>query len=556
MKQESSPLAEKKILNSNVISFNKISHQSRLFLDYQADAQNLDKFYPEKQTDVKVFAEKVLANYKIERRLLCDVLTETNKEIGASEATLKNIELLRQADAVAIVTGQQAGLFSGALYTVYKALTAVKIAGDLRGQNIKAVPVFWIAEEDHDFDEIKKTFVLDKKTNLTKIENTPENYKENSPVGFIELDETINGTIGSLLENLPHTEFTASVKNLLSQTYKPGKTFAAAFAKIMAKIFAEYGIVFLSPLDEKLKKLCAPIFVEAIDKTDEIVSALRNRNSELENENYQPQVLVAANSFPFFFQNENGQRLSVKRDSESLKFKVQNSKIEFSKTELLKTAASEPQKLSPNALMRPVVQDYLLPTLLYVGGAAEIAYFAQNSVIYKTLNRPVTPIRHRASLTVVRRSHARTLKKYELPFSVLFESVGEIYKKAAEEKLNPETARIFDEVEGKINEQLNRLDKSLVETDLTLGASLAMRRKKIVWHIAALRKKFHRAEIEKDGIIQRQIENLFTELMPNKALQERTLNVTTFINLYGMNFIDWIYQEIKIDERGHQILYL
>ena len=556
MNQESACLSEVNLLRQETISFSEIPHQSRLFLDFQADSPNLNEFYPEKRTDLSDFAEKVLVNYKTDRRELCDVLEESNKSFGAGEKTFENIKFLREKDCVTIVTGQQSGLFSGELYTIYKALSAVKLAKDLRRQNIKAVPVFWIAEEDHDFDEVKKTFVLDRQGKLAKFENTPEKHIENSPVGLVKLDDTIEKTIEDLFESLSHTEFSDETRRILSETYKSGETYSTAFAKFLAEIFSSYGLIFLSPLNENFKKLCAPIFTEAVEKSEEINLALLEKNKELEMKNYQAQVLVAENSFPFFFQDESGKRRALRRDVENSKFKIQNSKREFDKTELIEIACNMPQNLSPNALLRPVMQDYLLPTLVYFGGAAEIAYFAQNSAIYEILNRPATPIRHRASFTVVQRKHHRTLEKYELEFAELFAGKDEISARIVEKFISNKTAETFADVEEIINAQLHRLDKSLSEIESTLSENLANRRKKIIWHIAALRKKYHLAEIQKNEIVRRRFENLFVALLPNNALQERTLNVITFLNLFGTNFIDWIYEAIETDEKGHQILYL
>jgi bacillithiol synthase len=538
------------------ISFDKIPHQSALFLDFQADAPNIKQFYAEKQTPLNDFAEKVLANYKIDRNALCDALLERNKSFGADAKTLENIELLREKDCVAVVTGQQAGLFSGALYTIYKALSAVRLCEDLKRQNVKAVPVFWIAEEDHDFDEVKKTFVLDKEGRLAEIENAPENYAANSAVGSVVLDETIEETRKELLSRLVQTEFTAEVENLLSESYRTGETFSAAFAKFLAKIFAGYGLIFLSPLDEKLKNLCAPIFAEAVEKSDEIVTRLLERNVELKEKNYAAQVLVEENSFPFFLFDENGERHALRRDAAYSKLKIKDSKIDFDKAGLKKIAEISPQKLSPNALLRPVVQDYLLPTLTYFGGAAEIAYFAQNAVIYQILNRPQTPIRHRASLTIIEAKHRRTLEKYALEFADLFDGKEQILSKVVEKFLNNKTAREFAEVEEIINTQLNRLDRHLLESEPTLADNLANRRRKILWHIGALRKKYHRAEIFKNEVVNRRIETLFTALLPHNALQERTLNAAVFLNLYGANFVKWVYNAIDTDEKGHQVLYL
>jgi bacillithiol biosynthesis cysteine-adding enzyme BshC len=556
MNRETVSAFPKNSLKLETISFSLIPGQSKLFLDFQANSTKVGKFYPEKQTSLKDFAKKVLSEYKIDRDELCDVLAGINKSFDAGAKTFENIEFLRQNDCLAVVTGQQAGLFSGALYTIYKALSAIRLCENLRAQNIKAVPIFWIAEEDHDFDEIKKTFVIDKEAKLAEIENQPKERRENLPVGLIKLDETVSETIDNLFSGFNHTEFTGDLKKYLVEAYKTDETFSAAFAKFLAKVFSEYGIIYLSPLDKKLKKLCSPIFRHVVENSEKIISALLQRNVELKKEEYSPQVLVEESSFPFFYLNENDERIALRQDLQNKKIKAQKSKANFDLFELENIAEKSPEKLSPNALLRPVIQDYLLPTLTYFGGAAEIAYFAQNSVIYEILNRPVTPIRHRASLTIIEPKNRRTLEKYELKFTDLFKGKEKISTEVVEKFLNNDTAKEFAEVEEVINTQLNRLDQNLLRSEPTLADNLANRRRKILWHIGALRKKYHRAEIFKNKVAGRRIENIFSQVLPHNSLQERTLNVVTFLNIYGENFINWVYNRIETEEKNHQILYL
>jgi bacillithiol biosynthesis cysteine-adding enzyme BshC len=496
-----------------------------------------------------------LENYKTERATLCDILEEINRGFGASKKTLENINLLREKDAVAVVTGQQAGLFSGALYTIYKALSAVRLAEDLRKRNIKAVPVFWIAEDDHDFVEVKKTFAIDKAGKLFELENAPAGYVENQTVGSILLDATIEETTAQLFEAFPRTEFTEKLKNLLAASYRAGETYSTGFARFIAEIFAEKGLIIFSPLNEKLKKLAAPVFSEAVKKSDEIRAALLLRTRELEAENFHAQVLVEEDFFPFFLLDENGKRAALKKTKDNI-FRAKDARKEFSLDELIEIAESAPENLSPNALMRPIVQDFLLPTVCYFGGAAEIAYFAQNAEIYRILNRPATPIRHRASFTVVEARHARNLDRYKLELKDLFAGQEKIFAEVVEKFLADGTAREFAEVEEIINTQLNRLDRSLLASEPTLSPNLATRRRKIMYHIGALRKKFYRTEIFKDATARRRLETLFDALLPHKALQERTLNATYFLNLYGENFIEWLFEAVDAEEKNHQIIYL
>ena len=213
------------------------------------------------------------------------------------------------------------------------------------------------------------------------------------------------------------------------------------------------------------------------------------------------------------------------------------------------------RRIDGNYMLRPVVQDYLFPTVCYFGGGAEIAYFAQNSEVYRILKRPVTPILHRQSFTIVEAKHARTLEKYEVEFADLFAGEADILRKIVDKFIDPTTANLFAEAEEKINTEMNRLDQALSQMDATLAANLATRRRKIIYHIGALRKKYHFRRAEMDETIGRRVRSAFTALLPNGHLQERTLNVTSFLDRFGPNFIDMVYDSIDLDDKGHRVIY-
>ena len=264
----------------------------------------------------------------------------------------------------------------------------------------------------------------------------------------------------------------------------------------------------LCPLNEKLKKIAAPIYVEAIKKSDEIVKALIERSADLIGKGYPAQVLVTEDYFPLFWQAKDNTRNALKKSKEGT-FKTKDESREFTLEQLAEIADLEPQRFSPSVVLRSVVQDYLLPTACYFGGAAEIAYFAQSSEVYRILNRPVTPIFHRQSFTIVSPKHKRTLKKYDLNFKNFLKGKEELLPEIVENYLNPEMAQIFAETEEKINLQLNSLNINLIQLEPTLADALANRRKKIKYHIGNIRNKFHRAQIKKDETINRQIESAF-----------------------------------------------
>ncbi len=540
------------------LPFSEAPNQTKLFLEYQKNPLTLRKYYPsavENYTQLKQFIPEILKNYKTDRGALCDVLEDVNKANGAGAETFKNIELLRQAACVAVVSGQQAGLFTGAICTIYKARSAVKLAGSLRARGAKAVPVFWIATEDHDFAEVSQTEIIGRTGELIKLKNKPRDYRDNSSVGFVELDDSIEKTITELFDNLPRTEFSAEAKKIVENSYFSGTNFGGAFARLLLRLTSKYGLIVLNPLDERLKKLAAPIYREAIEKSGEIISALLKRDDELANDGFHAQVLITPDYFPLFWQGVDETRRAIKKTADE-RYKIKNVKKEFTREELARTAATEPERFSPSVVLRAAVQDYLLPTVCYFGGAAEVAYFAQSSEVYRVLKRPATTVLHRQSFTIIERKHAKTLAKYGLRLPDLFDGGDRVLPRVVEKYLNNELARLFDEVEENIGAQLDVLSEGLNKFDPTLATNLAKRRRKIIYQIESLRGKFHRAQARRDETAARQIQTAISALAPHKSLQERTVNILSFLNGSGLNLIDWIYEAIELDDKEHRIIYL
>ncbi|MEQ1645444.1 MAG: bacillithiol biosynthesis cysteine-adding enzyme BshC, partial [Pyrinomonadaceae bacterium] len=513
----------------------------------------LKEYYPNafvNPSDVGMYAPSVLANYATDRNALCNALTEVNSEVGASAGTFESIELLRCNDTVAVLTGQQAGLFSGPLYTIYKAMTAIKEAEVLTAKGVKAVPVFWAATDDHDFDEVAETSVIGRGSELMNFSYRPAGYKESSQVGSVQVDAGIESVIAELLDSIEHTEFSDELRSILR-----GWTIGTAFMKQLAVIFAKYGLIFVDPMKPKIKQLAAPIFEKAVQHSDEIVSALTERSSKLVAQGFHAQVVVEDDYFPLFWIDDDGGRHALRGVGNGT-FRVKDDRREFTTVDLETLARDQPEGLSPGVMLRPVVQDFLFPTICYFGGGAEIAYFAQNSEVYRVLERPVTPVFHRQSFTVTEAAQRRSMERLELSLADLFDGQEAVTMRAAEKYLTPETPVLFAEVEETINSELNRLDQAVSNIDTTLAANLATRRRKIIYHIAALREKTLRAHLRNDETFRRRLDALFAGVLPNDGLQERTINVVSFLNKYGLNFVDWVYDAIDLDDKEHRIIEL
>ncbi len=538
------------------IPFSDIPEQSDLFRTYLSNPRSLKRYYSnvvEYPLEAAQFAPTVLEAYKTDRRVLCDALRELNASLGVDGQTLKNIDLLRQSDVVAVVTGQQAGLFGGPLYTIYKALSAIRLAEELTAAGQRAVPVFWMATEDHDLEEVSTTYFSTGSAKVVGAKYVPLKYRETSPVGSVEIDPSISQTIDQLFAELPANKFSSDVQAVLGRSWRDGSSIGRAFGETLAFLTSKYGLILLDPLEPALKRLAAPIYSEAVERSDEIVSALVERDHDLANDGYHSQVLVDHDYFPLFWHDEKGGRTALRKTGNGI-YKAKGQKIEHTREDLLTVARIEPDCLSPGVMLRAVVQDYLLPTVAYFGGGAEISYFAQNSVVYETLGRPVTPIFHRQSFTILEPRDRKAMEKLGLEFSDLLREQENVTVGWAADNMDLETAGVFSSAEESINTELNRIDQRLAMIDPTLLDNLAKRRRKMIYHIGAIRKKTLMALARKNGDAERQISNLFSAIMPNGHLQERSLNVFSFINRYGPNFTDWIYDAIDLKDKRHRIL--
>lgn len=545
-------------LRVETLPFERIPQQSRLFLDYLRDPVSLRRFYPSAVRFHHELAERaaqVLDSYRTDRTELCDALEALNRNWGASSETFANISTLREMDCVAVVSGQQAGLFTGPLYTIYKALSAVKLAGCLTQRGTKAVPVFWIATEDHDFAEVATAEFIGCDCRLASVNVQTNMHKEGAPVGSVLLDASIEETVKRLLDVLPSTEFIPEVEQLVRETWAQGRGYGEAFARMMTRLTGRYGLILLDPLDAKLKQLAAPLYAQAARLAPEIASALVERSRELEQASYHAQVATSENAFPLFLHTEDGARHAVTRSPNGL-YKAKDARGEYTAAELSEMAAREPQRFSPNVTLRAVVQDYLLPTVAYFGGAAEIAYFAQTAEVYRVLDRPVTPILPRASLTIVERRTWRTLERYGLGLSDLFGGLDAVLARVVEEHLGSETAQTFNRTEESINRELDGLQEQLKSVDPTLAEALETGRRKINYQLEGLRSRFHRAQMGRDRAAHRQIERATAALYPNKTLQERHINITSLLARHGFYVTNWIYDAINLSSSDHQIVYL
>lgn len=549
------PSATSPVRSTQRLPFTQIPRTSALFTDYLYAQDRVSRFYehPWEGVDGLVKLAPSIASAALNRNRVADALAEQNRAFGSSDLTFEHIEMLRRPDAVAVVTGQQAGLFGGPLFTVYKALTAILLAERMREKGVPAVPVFWIASEDHDFDEVNHVAVASREGDLRSVTLDPCGFEPDRPVGQIGLCTEIGKTVDQLFDALPRTVFTEQLRADLAAAYGPGAGFAEGFARLMAKLFAPFGVILLDPLAPKLKDLAASTYIAAIANAPEIASALVARSQELVDAGYHAQVFTSPDMTPLFILDENRRRAMVQRDGI---FELKTGGHSYSREDLLAFAEDCPSCLSPNVTLRPAVQDTLLPTVAYIGGPAEVAYFAQLQPVYHIVGRPMPVIVPRASATLLDHTSSKTLDRYGLSLEDFFEGHETLARKIVEGSVDAATASLFDDAESHLHDDVDRLGDALGRIDPTLVKALENSRRKMLYQMNRMRMRFVRVSAERDVTTRQRLTAAESMLFPDKGLQERSLNVFSFLALTGYPLIEDLASALDPESRDHQLIEL
>ena len=537
------------------IPFSEMTHTSRLFLDFIYSQGNAGQFYPGCGCNESLLIEraKYIAGLDYPRDRVANALEGINKKACASARTFENIETLSKPGSVAIVTGQQAGLFTGPLYSIHKALTVIKLTESMKEKGVSVVPVFWVASEDHDFEEVSACRIIDREGHIKSIRYEPEGRTHDAPVGNITICGRITDVIDEMKSALPQSEFSADIESILRECYSEGTGFAEAFSMMMQRLLKDYGVVILDPLDQALKEIASPIYIKAIERSDAIFKALDKRSHELEEAGYHSQIHISPEMAPLFLIEDGARTALIERDG---RFHLKGDGRSLSANELIEIARRTPELLSPNVALRPVVQDYLLPTVAYIGGPAELAYFGQVRAVYEELDRPGPCVIPRASMTIIEARHAKTLSKYSLKLQDFFEGLHHAVAKVVENSLDRETADTFDEAEREFDGQFKKLEDALKKTDVTLVDSAKHARDKVFHQLEHLRTRFVHSSARREEAIFRQVERAFITLYPDKVLQERELNVVSFLSRYGISLIDRLYEAVDVGFPDHKLVYI
>ena len=538
-------------MKSQCLPFSEIPHTTRLFSDFLSYAPAVRQFYPRSARFADWFSDEAsrLQYDSSRRERVSEILARQNKLWNASSRTLENIDRLRRG-AAAVVTGQQVGIFGGPVFSIYKALTALKLANEATAAGVDAVPIFWLATEDHDLAEVSHIALPGPEYVPQRFETTTHGLPD-APVGTIRFGDEITSVSAEAADLLGASE----TADLLRDSYRPGETLGSAFARLFTKLFADWGVILLDAADPELHGIAEPLYRTAIERAAELDTALLERGKELETGGYHQQVKVTPSS-TLLFTFRDGARVAIHRraNGNGADFLIGDQKIP--QAELLRQIAAAPHHFSANVLLRPVLQDFLLPTLAYTGGAAEVAYFAQAAVVYEDLLKRVTPVVPRFSATIVEPKIQGLLDRYHLAFTDLVHGPERLREVLATHALPSDLQSAFDQADASLEKSLERVRESLEPLDSTLVDAAQRAGSKMHFQLKRLRSRAARAELTKTEILARHAALLSNALFPNKTLQERELAGVYFIARYGRELLGQLYETIHPDCLDHQIVTL
>jgi bacillithiol biosynthesis cysteine-adding enzyme BshC len=518
---------------------------TRLFLDYCAGISDVQRFFGPLPREGEWQRRPSLPKHWDE---IAAILAAQN--LSAPGA----VEALR-AGAGTVVTGQQVGLFGGPLFTPFKAATALARARQASASGVPHVAVFWLATEDHDFEEINHVTFPSRKE-LRKLVYTAHPSAAR-PVGDIVFDDSIAALIEQSWELLGFSD----AMEALAAAYKPGRSFAQAFAEFYAKAFDAQGLLILDAGSRDVHRLGAPVLRAAIERADELHAALIERNRALEAAAYHVQVAVAPqSSLLFLIDDRSGARIALKRMQPSAQEPAglwQTGRQTFSTADLLGILVSEPERISPSALLRPVFQDYLLSTSLVVGGPAEVAYFAQSAVLYEKILGRITPAEPRFSATLIEPAVGELLRKHELNLERVFANTEDsLAQHLAAGAMPVEGKRRLGEAGNALEHELTPLLDWMQALDADLGRSAETAARKMRYQMNRLRRLAANFQLQREASLARHAKMIIQAIYPKSTLQERLHGAAFYFARYGFELAEILTEHAADSCSGHKAVWL
>lgn len=443
-----------------------------------------------------------------------------------------------------VTTGQQPGLFGGPLYGIHKALTAVRLAGALEERlGRPVVPVFWVASDDHDWAEANHVDVVGVDNELHHIELAAPDPERTPPLHRIPMGPEVEGAVEAFLSALPETDFSGDALDPLRRAFTAEATLPEAYAELMARLLGRFGLCFTDAADPEVKDVSMPALLEELERAGEMEEVLRRTAGALEDAGYGLQVPILEQGVNLFLEGPAGRERIYAEDGG---FRLRVSGTLLSLDEIRDRVAEDPRVLSPNVLFRPVVESLVFPTLAYVGGPGEMAYFGQLGAYFEAHGVRMPVVFPRWAVTPVERKIRKVLDKFDLEIGDLDRPFHELAGDIARDEMPPEVRAALGKLRGAVGSGVSELQDVTRAVDPTLKGPVQHVRSQAFQALDELEKKVLQAVKRESEIALQQLEKAQVHLFPYGKPAERVHNVLYFLTRYGPGFLDTLHDRFEV----------
>jgi bacillithiol biosynthesis cysteine-adding enzyme BshC len=523
----------------------------RLAADYAFDYARVAEFFAGNPADPAAWRGAIARaqQHPRQREAVAQILEAQQRQRGAPPEAMNAAALLRDPRTVAIVTGQQAALFGGPMFTLLKAITAVRLAERVRAEyGVPAVPIFWIEGEDHDWDEVKTCNVLNADLDICQVSLGDPPGARHTAVARVRLDDSAAGAITELTSLLQQTEFSGPLTESLRQAYQAGAGMTDAFGRWLETTLGRLGLVVYDASDPAAKPLVADLFARELETAGTTGRLAVAAGDALQAKGYHAQAVAHADAVALFYLNSG--RETIRRTPEG--FRV--GEHDEAGQDLLAQVRQHPERFSPNVLLRPLVQDALFPTACYVAGPNELAYLGQLKGVYEAFGMPMPLMYQRATATVVDANAMKFLTRHEFPFEALQAQDESALNELLDAQLPASVEASLHDASRAIEERVGRLAHEVVQVDPTLEGATRSTLTRMQEDLKKLHGKVIQAAKRKDDTLRRQYHHARALTFPGGHPQEREIGFVSFLNKYGPTLVDRLSEEILLDMGTHWVI--
>ncbi len=552
----SDPPSSTAIPLAHSIDYRRLPWTTRLIRDYCHEDDRLHPFFVGSPSDPTVWAETIRTRqaWPAQHAEIGAVVGAQLRSRGAPPAALASAEKLADPETVAIVAGQQAGLFGGPLFTLLKALTAVGLARRVSAEhNVTAVPVFWVHGEDHDLDEISSSGVLTSDLELHTV-TVPLESASGQPASEMRLPDSITDVVADLRERLPETEFTSALFQQLAEIYQPGTGMVEAFSRWMDMLLGPLGLVVFDASDANAKPMVRTLFDRELDIPGETSRLATAAGDSLTTLGYHAQVTPESDAVALFYLGDTRQAIRLQSADHRAGPAFEIGTEVVPSDQLRARLVERPEAFSPNVLLRPVVQDAIFPTVATVAGPSELAYLAQLRDVYRHFGVPMPIMYPRASATLVDQATLKFLDRYKVDFEMLPPQDDGLLNRLLAALLPDAVERTIGDTERAIGEHLAAVVTEVSVVDPTLAGVVETTQTRMARDLKNLRNKIVQAAKRRDETLRRQYHRARSLAFPNGDPQERAVGVIYFLNRYGPHLVERLLDELALEVGQHGLI--